>query len=95
VSSPSIVLERVWAVGCFLESKLTFSDLQTRRSPTEEATASYHRREREAGAFSRTLSLPMEIAVEKVSARYSEGILTIVVPKAEMAKPKQIKIQLS
>jgi HSP20 family molecular chaperone IbpA len=37
----------------------------------------------------------MEIAVDKVSARYSEGILTIVVPKAEMAKPKQIKIQLS
>ena len=66
-----------------------------RTLPTEEAKASYHRREREAGAFSRTISLPMEIAVDKVSARYSDGILTIVVPKAEMAKPKQIKIQLS
>jgi len=66
-----------------------------RTLPTEEATASYHRREREAGAFSRTLSLPTEIAVEKVSARYSDGILTIVVPKAETAKPTQIKIQAS
>jgi HSP20 family protein len=66
-----------------------------RTLPIEEATASYHRREREAGSFSRTISLPTEIAVEKASARYSEGILTIVVPKAEMAKPKQIKIQLS
>jgi len=64
-----------------------------RTLPTEEATASYHRREREAGAFSRTLSLPTEIAVDKVRARYSDGILTVVVPKAETAKPKQIKVQ--
>ena len=64
-----------------------------RTLPTEEATASYHRREREAGSFSRTISLPTEIAVEKASARYTDGILTIVVPKAETAKPKQIKVQ--
>jgi HSP20 family protein len=64
-----------------------------RTLPTEEAKASYHRREREAGAFSRTISLPTEIAVENVSARYSDGILTIVVPRAETTKPKQIKIQ--
>ena len=66
-----------------------------RTLPTEEATASYHRREREAGSFSRTISLPTEIAVEKASARYTDGILTIVVPKAETAKPTQIKIQAS
>jgi HSP20 family protein len=66
-----------------------------RTLPTEEATASYHRREREAGAFSRTLSLPTGVAIENVSARYSDGILTIVVPKAETAKPTQIKIQAS
>jgi HSP20 family protein len=64
-----------------------------RTLPTEEAKASYHRREREAGSFSRTISLPTEIAVEQVNARYTDGILTIVVPKAERAKPKQIKIQ--
>jgi len=66
-----------------------------RTLPTEEATASYHRREREAGAFSRTLSLPPGVAIENVSARYADGILTIVVPKAETAKPTQIKIQAS
>ena len=66
-----------------------------RTLPTEEATASYHRREREAGAFSRTLSLPPGVAIENVSARYTDGILTIVVPKAETAKPTQIKIQAS
>jgi HSP20 family protein len=66
-----------------------------RTLPTEEATASYHRREREAGAFSRTLSLPAGVALENVSARYTDGILTIVVPKAETAKPTQIKIQAS
>ena len=60
---------------------------------SEEAKASYHRRERAAGSFSRTISLPTEIAIEHVSARYTDGILTIVIPKAETAKPKQIKIQ--
>jgi HSP20 family protein len=64
-----------------------------RTLPAEEATASYHRRERAAGAFSRTLSLPPEIAVDKISARYSDGILTVVVPKAETAKPTQIKVR--
>ena len=66
-----------------------------RTLPTEEAKASYHRRERAAGAFSRTLSLPPGVAIENVSARYIDGILTIVVPKAETAKPTQIKIQAS
>jgi len=54
--------------------------------------ASYHRKERAEGSFSRTLSLPREIVSDKVDARYSDGILSLTLPKAEAAKPRQITV---
>ena len=53
----------------------------------------YHRREREGGRFSRVLGLPGDIDPEKVSARLVNGILTVQVPKAATAKPRQISVQ--
>jgi HSP20 family protein len=58
----------------------------------EAEKISYHRKERAEGAFSRTLSLPSEIAADKVDARYSDGILSVTLPKAETAKPRQITV---
>lgn len=54
---------------------------------------SYHRRERRAGSFSRTITLPMDIASEKVSAALSDGVLTITLPKADEVKPRQVSIK--
>jgi HSP20 family protein len=54
--------------------------------------ARYHRREREAGTFSRMIGLPGDIDTAKVNAQLQNGILTVVVPKAEVAKPKQITV---
>ncbi len=54
---------------------------------------SYHRREREAGRFRRILTLPMRINPETVNATFKNGVLKITLPKAEEAKPKQIKIK--
>lgn len=59
----------------------------------EDENAKYHRREREAGRFSRIIELPDSIDTEKVEAGLSDGILTITIPKAETAKPRQITIQ--
>ena len=53
----------------------------------------YHRREREGGKFSRVLGLPGEIDAAKVTARLVNGILTVQVPKAATAKPRQISVQ--
>jgi len=63
-----------------------------RKIAAEEEGARYHRREREAGTFSRMIGLPGEVDTDKVEARLENGILTILVPKAEIAKPKQISI---
>lgn len=59
----------------------------------EQGKAAYHRRERPEGSFSRTLTLPVEIDAERVEARYSDGILTLTLPKAEAAKPRQISVR--
>ena len=63
-------------------------------TPEVEA-ASYHRNERSAGKFVRTLSLPAEVDAEKVSAQYKNGLLLITLPKAEAAKPKQITVDVA
>jgi HSP20 family protein len=59
----------------------------------EPGKVSYHRRERAEGAFARTLNLPLEIDAERVNARYADGILTLTLPKAEAAKPRQIAVR--
>ena len=63
-----------------------------RKIPQENQGAKYHRREREAGKFSRALTLPGPLDSNKVDAHLKNGILTIVIPKAEEAKPKKISI---
>ena len=64
-----------------------------RKLPGEDEKARYHRREREAGKFSRIVTLPAQIDTAKVEARCADGVLTITLPKAEEAKPKQIAVK--
>ena len=64
-----------------------------RKIAAQEEGARYHRREREAGTFSRMIGLPGDVNTEKVEAKLVDGILTVIVPKAEAAKPKQISIR--
>jgi len=59
----------------------------------ESERDSYHRRERPEGSFSRTLTLPSEVDGERVEAHYANGILTLTLPKAEEAKPRQISVR--
>jgi HSP20 family protein len=62
---------------------------------TEDTSAKYHRREREAGKFSRVVSLPTQIDTGKVEAHSADGILTVTLPKSEATKPKQITVKTS
>src|SRR5262245_27208662 len=63
-----------------------------RRFEKETKDENYHRIERSYGGFSRTFSIPATVAEEKIHAEYKEGVLKIVLPKKEQAKPKQIRI---
>jgi HSP20 family protein len=66
-----------------------------RKIPAEDENAQYHRREREAGKFSRVVTLPSQVDTGKVDARCEDGILTVILAKAEAAKPRQITIKAS
>lgn len=55
----------------------------------------YHRNERAAGRFVRTIPLPVEVAAERVSAEYRNGLLVVALPKSEEAKPRRIPVSLA
>jgi HSP20 family protein len=64
-----------------------------RKIPAEAENVKYHRRERDAGRFSRIINMPGDIDSEKVEANLKDGILKVIVPKAEKAKPRQITVR--
>ncbi len=53
-----------------------------------------HRVERYYGSFQRSFTLPTSVKSDKIEAEYKDGILTITMPKAEEAKPKQIEVKV-
>jgi len=63
-----------------------------RRFEKETKDENYHRIERSYGGFSRSFSIPATVDDEKIRADYKDGVLKILLPKKEQAKPKQIKI---
>jgi HSP20 family protein len=64
-------------------------------SPKNVKSELIHRSERSAGQFSRSLSLSVGVDSEKVKAHYVDGVLKIILPKMEAAKPKQIQVKVS
>lgn len=64
-----------------------------RKIPDMETTAKYHRRERDGGKFSRIIGLPDNVDSDNVEASLNNGVLTVVIPKKEAAKPRQISIK--
>jgi HSP20 family protein len=54
-----------------------------------------HRFERTYGRFERTFVLPSTVDPERIEARYENGVLFVTVPKAERAKPREIRVKSS
>lgn len=66
--------------------------IQGKKTIAYDESASVHRRERSAGQFDRTLTLPAEIDAGKVAAEYRDGLLTLRLPRAESAKSRTVAI---
>jgi len=64
-----------------------------RKIASEGENVRYHRRERDDGKFSRAIALPSDIEVGQIEADYVDGILSIKIPKSEVAKPRQIAVR--
>ena len=54
----------------------------------------YHRVERDYGEFLRNFTLPPFIEPNKIYAEFKDGLLTVMLPKREEAKPKQIEVKV-
>jgi HSP20 family protein len=65
-----------------------------RKFDHEVKKENYHRVERAYGAFTRSFTLPTVVDTEKIKAEYKDGVLRVVLPKREEAKPKQISINV-
>lgn len=55
----------------------------------------YHRIERGYGSFVRAFTLPDTVDPEKVKADYKNGVLTVTLPKKEIAKPRTVNVQVT
>jgi HSP20 family protein len=64
-----------------------------RHVPNDSSEQQYHRIERRYGAFRRSITLPAHVMADAVEASFEDGVLQIVVPKAEEAKPKRIQVR--
>jgi HSP20 family protein len=71
------------------DGTLTISGERKRETPNGEKA---ERTERYIGTFRRSITLPSRVDANKVTATYRDGILTVTLPKAEEAKPKQIQV---
>jgi len=71
------------------DGTLTISGERKRETSNGERA---ERTERYIGKFRRSITLPTHVDANKVSAVYRDGILTVTLPKAEEAKPKQIPV---
>ena len=73
----------------------TLSISGERKSEEKVEKAEVYRSERFFGRFQRTVALPSTVDAAKISAQYKDGVLTVTLPKAEEAKPKQIDVQVN
>lgn len=66
-----------------------------RKFENENKGKGYHRIERSYGSFARYFSLPETVDAEKVAADYKNGVLTITLPKKEIAKPRTVTVNVN
>jgi HSP20 family protein len=68
--------------------------IQGERQFTQESSEQqFHRVERRYGSFRRSITLPAQVQAEQIEASFEDGVLQVIVPKAEEAKPKKISVR--
>jgi HSP20 family protein len=64
-----------------------------RKEEKEEKEATYIYREQSFGSFSRSVTLPTEVDVDKAKATFEHGVLTLSLPKSKAVQPKKIEVE--
>ncbi|MDX1414355.1 MAG: Hsp20/alpha crystallin family protein [Candidatus Promineifilaceae bacterium] len=77
----------------FEDNVLTIKGEIVEEENSEEVN--YHIRERRSGSFGRSIRFPVDVNAESVEATYTNGVLTLNVPKTEEVKPKRIEVRVA
>jgi HSP20 family protein len=75
-----------------IEAKEGTLRISGRKTLDYPESASIHRRERLAGSFDRTITLPIRIDPDRIKAEYRDGLLALFIPRAETDKPRAIEV---
>jgi HSP20 family protein len=65
-----------------------------KKQEPEEEKRQYRRSERSYGMFQRSFTLPASVRHDKIDATFQDGVLTVVLPKSEEAKPRDIEVKV-
>ena len=80
----------------FNQGVVTFSGQLPNVAGSEEGkTATWYLHELPYGTFQRSVTLPFDVNADAAEATFQHGILYLRLPKAEQARPKQIKVQIA
>lgn len=72
---------------------LTLSGERSSDVPSDEKKAAVHINERFAGRFNRAVSLSDDVDPNRVTAKYSDGVLHISIKRRESSQPRRIEVQ--
>jgi len=64
-----------------------------RRAEKTETRGKAHYSERSYGSFSRSMTLPIDVAHDGIRAKYAQGVLEVVVPKQPGGRQREIKVE--
>ena len=97
-STPEQIDVYLFAAGLNMESldisiQQNLLTIDGERRPIAEEGADYFRKERYDGAFHRVLSLPDDVAPDRVDATYRDGLLHITIQRREASQPRRIEIR--
>lgn len=77
----------------YQEGALTITG-ERKQEETATKDSQPYRTERFSGRFQRSLTIPVPIQVDKIQATYQDGILTVIMPKSEEAKPHKVEVSV-
>jgi HSP20 family protein len=76
-----------------LEENQLVVSAERRFDDEKQEGADFHRVEHHYGSFARSLTLPRDVKTDGIEATFKNGVLTVIVPKAEPTKAKKIEIR--
>ena len=67
---------------------------EKKNEQNDDDKKNYHYNERRYGKFERAFKMNSDVIVDKIDASFKDGVLMIDLPKAEIAKPKEIEVKV-